>query len=304
MVQLAPIERLPREIIQDIFLRTLSRELPAASPFIGASLSNAHLYGKLCDEAFPDNPPRRATTEYQNYVFSRRWMTLDFFCRYIARRAGIAHCKCWRLVGSPTAVECGCASPWQVDDPLAQGRLLPWARCSLPAKLTHGPWTDDKVAFLRFLLITTPMGLDRSDQEAVKLAAQGKVDAIMERNRQAAFIFSHVRRLSKPPTLELIKTAIIKANCNMAIVFDLMQSAREWGLRHWDDEELDAWCLAEEEKGNPKGRWVRIKLVELRGGKYPDPKTGNCKEHIKLDVRQTKIWSLKPVKVLQLQILA
>ena len=39
--------------------------------------------------------------------------------------------------------------------------------------------------------------------------------------------------------------------------------------------ELDAWIAQETAKGNPKARWLNIKLVELRSGRYPSPNTGD-----------------------------
>jgi hypothetical protein len=84
-----------------------------------------------------------------------------------------------------------------------------------------------------------------------------------------------MRRLAKAPNLDLVKFAVIEGGCDRSIVLELMTAAREWGHRRWVDVELDAWVVQEGARGNPKARWLRIKLDELRFGKFPDPKTGD-----------------------------
>jgi hypothetical protein len=119
------------------------------------------------------------------------------------------------------------------------------------------------------------MSVDWADKNAVRVAVQGKRDAIMERNLDAVQIFSRARRLGRAPNLELVKFAVLEAGCDRSIVLNLMVAAREWGHRRWNDIELDAWVSRQEENGEPKGKWLRIKLEELRSGRYPDAKTGD-----------------------------
>jgi hypothetical protein len=119
------------------------------------------------------------------------------------------------------------------------------------------------------------MSVDWADKNAVRVAVQGKREAIMDRNLDAVHIFSRTRRLGRAPNLELVKFAVLEAGCDRSIVLDLMIAAREWGHRRWNDVELDAWVARQEAKGEPKGKWLRTKLEELRAGRYPDAKTGD-----------------------------
>jgi hypothetical protein len=291
--KLAPIETLPTEITQDIFLRCLNTNLPLASPYISAKLQDFHIYNLLCDYAFGYTtspifvkPQRRI--ENQTELFQRRWMTWPFFEQYLTKRVPPFPCGC------PIYVECtelgGCkesqsgadTSTRQHPDP--SPRLLD-IRGALPRKLTHGPWSSEKLSFLRCLLRISKMSIDWTDRDAIRTARQGKRDAIMERDLDAVHMFSRVRRLGKAPDLALVKYAVLEAGCDRSIVLNLMTAAKEWGHRQWQDLELDAWIAREEAKGNPKAKWLKIKLDELRFGRMPDPTTGDYRGDI-LEVRK------------------
>jgi hypothetical protein len=281
---LAPIETLPAEIIQDIFLRCLNVNLPLASPFISAQLQDFHIYNELCDYAFGyQTPPAfvkpQCSIENQKSLFQKQWMTWSFFEQYLTKRVPPFSCGC------PIYIKCtehgGCSeSASGATNPDARQHREPAPRLldirgSLPRKLTRGPWTDEKLRFLRCLLRISKMSVDWTDKDAIRTAQQGKRDAIMERNLDAVHTFSRVRRLGKAPNLALVKFAILDAGCDCSIVFNLMTAAREWGHRQWNDSALDAWVAQEEELGNPKAKWLRVKLDELRFGRMPDPATGD-----------------------------
>jgi hypothetical protein len=300
--KLAPLETLPTEIIQDIFLRCLDPNLPLSSLHISAQLQDFHIYNELCDYAFGySTPPSFAKpqrcVENQTELFQRRWMTWPFFKQYLTKRVPPSACGC------PVYLSCnepGGCSEFQLEtkDPNTTGvktfSKVPYGgsgpqpldiRGALPKKLTRGPWTEDKLSFLRCLLRITRMSVDWADKAAIRTASQGKRDAIMERNLDAVHMFSRVRRLGKAPNLALVKYAVLEANCDRSIVLNLMTAAKEWGLRQWNDWELDVWIVREEAQGNPKAKWLRIKLDELRYGHMPDPKTGDYRGDI-LEVRK------------------
>jgi hypothetical protein len=284
--QLAPIELLPVEIIQDIFLRTLNLNLPLASVTIASKLEDKHIYRLVCDHAFgydvlPTIPKPKQLSIYQNQLFAMRWMRWEFFDEYISQRVPSRACGCPILIDcherGRTTIDCNCTIPdcklrRHGDD---KSTNLPRIRCSLPQKLLRGPWTDDKIRFLNGLLRISNMSVDWADKNAVRVAVQGKREAIMDRNLDAVHIFSRTRRLGRAPNLELVKFAVLEAGCDRSIVLDLMIAAREWGHRRWNDVELDAWVARQEANGESKGKWLGIKLEELRSGKYPDAKTGD-----------------------------
>lgn len=157
------------------------------------------------------------------------------------------------------------------------------------------------------------MTVDWADRDTRKLALEGKNDAILTRNLEVVELFNHNRRLGKAPGLKQVRFAVMDGSCDRSIVYDIITTARTWGLRgnNWNCEKLDQWCEIMIEQGNPKGKWLKIKLAELRttygtgnavwangAGEhgaihgYTDPKTGDY-DHIegdKLVIRPLK-WN-------------
>jgi hypothetical protein len=152
---------------------------------------------------------------------------------------------------------------------------LAFVRCRFPAKLLHGPWTKDKVEFLRFLLWTTSMTVDW------ELVLQGRTEAIMQRRLDVIELFNNNRRLGKAPTLAHVRFAVVEGGCDRSIVFDTLKAAYRWGYHkpgwNWESEALDQWCEEAIKAENPKGKWLQLKLKELRRGSYLvlHPKTGD-----------------------------
>ena len=156
---------------------------------------------------------------------------------------------------------------------------LTFVKARLPVHLLRGPWTQDKIQFLRFLLWTTSMTVDWADPRVFKIVREGKRQAFVEKNLEAVQLFNHNRRLGKAPNLDLVRFAVMEAGCDRSIVYDTMAIARSWGLRgtDWNCAELDAWCEERIHTGEPKGKWLKVKLEELR---YVGAKTVEIKgEH-------------------------
>ncbi|KIV99914.1 uncharacterized protein PV09_08441 [Verruconis gallopava] len=283
----APVERLPCELIQHIFLLTdMDTNLPRASPLLSRSLLDQYILLKYCERAFarPSNSnqavnyrERLERRQRQIKAFSMNWMTWSFFSSFLI----------WWKERS-AAADMGHLDPGQFELELSDEKRqlqarrsnlscpwLPEIVCPLPNKLLRGPFTPEKLAFIRCLLSISNASVDWASKESVRLSTAAKVEAILERNFEAVHLLSRNRRLAKAPNLELVKFAVIEGGCDRSIVFELMTAARQWGLRRWVDVELDAWVAREIAKGNPKARWLRLKLEELRFGNYPDPKTGD-----------------------------
>ncbi|KAF2275741.1 uncharacterized protein EI97DRAFT_434148 [Westerdykella ornata] len=272
----SPIENLPMELIQRIFfLSELNLSLPEASPYIGTKLAGYYVLQAICDKHLTPDPDKTKLTRgerssMQSRLFRYRWMTWDFYKHWILKKYGKNGCLCGK---SP---ETGCFNaqwPPDFDDPVgtmvfSRSHLpeLSFMNCRLPNKLLHGAWTTDKVQFLRFLLWTTGMTVNWGDPHTRATILQGRREAVLERNLDAVELFNHNRRLGKPPNLDLVRFAVIDGGCDRSIVYDTMNVAREWGLRYsrWNCSILDDWCAEAIEAGNPKGRWLQLKLLELR----------------------------------------
>lgn len=92
--ELSPLERLPAELLQQIFLQSLNLNLPRASPTLGSVLSSSHIKMLLVFKAFSsgsDNSLEHSTellhilrtkeeiASLQSAILRLNWMTLDFF---------------------------------------------------------------------------------------------------------------------------------------------------------------------------------------------------------------------------------
>jgi hypothetical protein len=136
----------------------------------------------------------------------------------------------------------------------------------IPMKLLCGPWTQDKIEFLRFLLWITSMSVDWHDSETSQAAVEGRRRAILERNLEAVELFNHNRRLGRAADLEAVYFAVTAAGCDRSIVYDTLLAASLWNthgkFRH--SAELHGWCEARIAEGDPKGTWLQKKLEESR----------------------------------------
>ena len=87
----APLERLPVELLETIFLHNLNISLPQASPIIGEKLASKHVKSQLVWRAFSMGRPGPYSCEYvalypikldraeaQSALLRLRWMTIDF----------------------------------------------------------------------------------------------------------------------------------------------------------------------------------------------------------------------------------
>ncbi|KAF2686973.1 hypothetical protein K458DRAFT_402487 [Lentithecium fluviatile CBS 122367] len=268
---LSPIERLPTELIQPIFLLSgPNLALPLVSQHIAAKLSEDYIYHAVCKEYLTYNQHSRVEqSKNQTRIFATKWMTWEFFKVFLIKMYEGNGCLC----GKTQEKECFDAQwppDWEDATRMVFSRShlpeLSWVKCRIPVKLLHGPWTSDKIQFLRFLLWITSMTVDWADANVRRIALEGKREAIMERNLEVVEIFNHNRRLGKAPGLAMVRFAVMEAGCDRSIVYDTMATARAWGLRGggWECAMLDAWCKERIEADDPKGKWLQLKLQELR----------------------------------------
>ena len=276
-MSLSPIEALPVEILQDIFVRSLNLDLPLSSPHIASKLSGAHCYLAACFEyLYTPIGDRIRQSRLQSRIFASRWMTWQFFQIFVTKAYEAAGCVCGQHECEKAIWPPDFANPKSMQFSIGHLTRLSYIKCRIPPKLLHGPWTEEKVQFLRYLVCTTSMTVDWADREVRKIALQGKKEAILERNYEAVELFNHNRRLGKAPTIELVRFAVLDGGCDRSIVYDIMASARSWGYRDWDDEALDKWVEQAIAHHNPKGKWLKLKLSELRRqGGFLGPHTGD-----------------------------
>lgn len=267
----AAIERLPVELLQPIFASSgYNLALVQASDVLGTRLSSEYVYHNTCNYYLGggcDNYTVRATA--QTTLFASRWMTWSFFKSWIAKTYERNGCLCGRTPDE------GCFdAQWPPTFENATSMVfsrshlprIAFVRCRLPKKLLHGPWTSDKVQFLRFLLWTTSMTVDWQDPEACQLAIKGRRQAFLESNLEAVELFNHNRRLGRPPALESVRFAVVEAGCDRSIVYDTLRSTYRWSscIDTWDCSSIYQWCDQRIWDNDVKGMWLRGVLETLR----------------------------------------
>ena len=268
---MAAIERLPVELLQPIFASSgYNLAITQASDILGAQLSSEYVYHKICDyylASHCDNYMVRSAA--QTAIFASKWMTWTFFKSWIIRSYESKGCLC-----GLTAEE-GCFDPqWPPNFEDATSMVfsrshlprLAFIRGRIPKKLLCGPWTSDKVQFLRFLLWTTSMTVDWKDPEVLQIALSGRQQAFLEGNLEAVELFNHNRRLGRPPTLATVLFAVTEAGCDRSIVYDTLRSAYRWSSESqaWDYTALYQWCDERIWNNDSRGVWLRGVLQSLR----------------------------------------
>ncbi|KAJ8119086.1 hypothetical protein OPT61_g46 [Boeremia exigua] len=273
-MSLAAIERLPVELLQPIFASSgYNIALVRASHVLGTRLSSEYVYHNTCDYYLTErceDYARRSTA--QSAIFASRWMTWSFFKSWITRAYESNGCLC----GSSPDHGCFDAQwPPNFENATAmtfsRSHLprLAFVRCRLPKKLLSGPWTKDKVDFLRFLLWITSMTVDWRDPETCQLTKDGRRQAFLENNLEAVELFNNNRRLGRPPTLETVCFAVTEADCSRSIIYDTLRSAYRSSSSKdsWDDPILYQWCDQRIWDNDSKGVWLRGILQVLHHAK-------------------------------------
>ncbi|RMZ70746.1 hypothetical protein GMOD_00000879 [Pyrenophora seminiperda CCB06] len=276
---LAPIERLPLELLQPIFIAADHNiALVDASSHIAARLSLPYIYFSTCNYFLTEVRGTRAKqSAAQTRIFASKWLTWTFFKSWILRRFGSSGCLCDRTVDE------GCFdAQWPPDFEDATTMVfsrshlprLAFVKGRIPRKLLLGPWTQEKVEFLQFVLWITSMSVDWENAETAKAAIDGRRQAMLDGYLPAVELFNHNRRLGKAASLETLLFAVLEAGCDRSIVYDTLLTARMWNPPRYS-EELHEWCDTQALHGNPKGEWLRKKLDEWLVGDYLNPNTGN-----------------------------
>ncbi|UPX17566.1 uncharacterized protein EKO05_0007912 [Ascochyta rabiei] len=287
----AAIESLPVELLQPIFASSgYNLALIQASGILGARLSSDHVYYNACDyyltRRCEDYAVRSAA---QTAIFASKWMTWSFFKSWVVRTYANNGCLCGLTPDE------GCFdAQWPPNFENATSMVfsrshlprLAFVRCRLPRKLLCGPWTLEKVRFLRFLLWITSMTVDWRDSDMSHTAINGRRQAFLENNLDAVELFNHNRRLGRPPTLETVRFAVAEAGCDRSIVYDTLRSAYRWSSRGdmWDCSLLHQWCGERVLANDANGLWLRGILQALRHSDI-----GTCDKSMESDILFGKI---------------
>lgn len=267
----AAIERLPVELLQPIFAASgYNLALVQASAILGARLSSEYVYHNTCNYYLKDQCDGFAVrSAAQRVIFASRWMTWSFFKSWITKTYETKGCLCG-LTPEEGCFDAQWPPSFENATTMVFSRShlprLAFIRCRLPKKLLGGPWTADRVQFLRFLLWTTSMTVDWQDSETYKVVLDGRRQAFLENSLSAVELFNNNRRLGRPPTLETVLFAVADAGCNRSIVYDTLRAAYRWDPPKdlWDYSALNRWCDQQIWENDIRGVWLRGVLQSLQ----------------------------------------
>jgi hypothetical protein len=268
------IETLPVELLEPIFAWSgPNLGLLQASDLISTKLSSDYIYNTVCDRYLGEILERRAEhAAAQTLIFASRWMTWAFFKSWIVRAYGPSGCLC----GFTVKEKCFDAQ-WPPDFKDATSMVfsrshlprLAFVNARIPKKLLRGPWTDDNMQFLRFLLWITSMTVDWIDPEVCQVAIAGRKQAMLASNLEAVQLFNHNRRLGRFASVDTVSFAVLEAGCNRSIVYDTLVTTHKWRPElSWQCAQLNKWCNDRIANNDPKGHWLQAMLAELRAHEH------------------------------------
>jgi hypothetical protein len=277
-MRLSALESLPAELLEPIFVESgCNTSLLQASDLIARKLSSNLMYKSACDHQLTEvHGDRALQTQAQTFMFASKWMTWDFFQDWITQRYGPIGCLCGSTERDhkdpANSGHCFDAQwPPNFEDAttmvFSRSHLpqIAFVKGHIPIKLLRGPWTPDKISFLRFLLWITAMTVDWRNPEHREAAIEGRRQAVLERNLEAVEVFNHNRRLGKMADLSMVLFAVTEAGCDRSIVFDTLSAVRMWKREQFPEilVQLQKWCQDRIDEENPKGLWLQTKLEEV-----------------------------------------
>jgi hypothetical protein len=273
-LDLSALELLPTELIQAIFVQSGNLDLPVTSWNLTAQLSGKRLQWELMCDALspvvfqrePDSAnlaelaraSRMLNSRFLTWQVLRQW--LDHEC--VARGLDIEEAQ-------PSSEHL-----WQSRYADIWIALQPSPRFQLPSKAVQGPWTSDRVSFLKVFSLyrdgcSTPL-----DGIVAEVAREGFAQAVEE---QSLDVIKLLRNLGVKPDQKLLRQAVLDYGCDKETVLYLLQ----WclvELMRWNvvpsnadprpqvdflDPMLWAWTDKAKAVGEQKGEWLTSVLRRL-----------------------------------------
>ncbi|KAF2503057.1 hypothetical protein BU16DRAFT_27762 [Lophium mytilinum] len=224
---LSPLERLPAEILQEITVLSNNHFLPQASSLVGSKLSCEHIYMHFCFQGFfyyHDNAP---SPIHQRWLFSRRWMTWSLFQNYAIkayeeyhRRVYDGGTQCGYPISRFRPEVCFIKREWNRfgrpelrppnfspsnEDTDTFHPYLNAIHCRIPPKLLHGPFTADKLAFLRFLTTNPVMVRHTMDRKGYVFSSAWQEGLTLGNYDLLSLLLSHrLKRAVRPSGADLM----------------------------------------------------------------------------------------------------
>ena len=279
-LDLSALEQLPTEMVQAIFVQSGNLALPMSSPDLVVQLSGRQLQWELTCDALShvvsqsdENATSATSTELSDAtrLLNSRFMTWSFFQIWLdhesdARNLDISEPR----VSSDEQWHSRYADIWVA--------LQPSSRLSLPTKIVRGPWTVDRISFLKVFSLYPDACSTPLDGIVAEVAYEGFEQAIEQRCLE---VIKLLRKLQIKPHQELLRKAVIDHGCDKSIVLYLLQwfivdtmrcnitaaadTASTISRPEVDflDPMLWAWTSKAKAVGEAKGEWLTAILRRL-----------------------------------------
>jgi hypothetical protein len=279
-VDLSALEQLPTELVQAIFVQSGNLALPMSSPDLVAQLSGRQLQWELTQNALSRvvsqlNEKATSATSTQltdaTRLLNSRFMTWSFFQTWLDHESDVRDLE----ISEPRVLN---NEPWRSRYADIWVALQPSSRLSLPAKVVRGPWTAERISFLKVFSLYPEACDVPLDGIVAEVAYEGFERAVEE---QCLEVIKLLRNLQVKPDQELLRKAVIDHGCDKSIVLYLLQwfvvDLMKWNITIATDAtsllsrpEVDfldpmLWAWTEKAKavGEPKGEWLTAILRHL-----------------------------------------
>jgi hypothetical protein len=163
----------------------------------------------------------------QSELLSCQFFTYEFFLAYV-QRAHEAMVKLRGKAWQATGVTIPDASYFKGLWPFMFTKIpyLGFARgFSIPEKLLHGPWTEDKASLL-YILVSLNGEIDWEGSMSGEMAKTGVREAIREGNEHAVAALAVLLGVPKGITTDMLQYAVIDCGCDMNILRHLLFNAQ------------------------------------------------------------------------------
>ena len=277
---LSALEQLPTEMVQAIFVQSGNLALPMSSPDLVAQLSGRQLQWELTCNTLSlvvsqsdENANSATSTQLSDAtrLLNSRFMTWKFFQTWLDHESDVHNFN----ISEPRVPN---DEPWYSRYADIWVALHPSTRLSLPTKIVRGPWTVDRISFLKVFSLHPDACSTPLDGIVAEVAHEGFEQAIEQRCLE---VIKLLRKLQVKPDQELLRKAVIDHGCDKSIVLYLLQwfvvDIMRWNITAATDTstmisrpEVDfldpmLWAWTEKAKavGEPKGEWLTAILKRL-----------------------------------------
>lgn len=273
-LDLSALEQLPTELIQAIFVQSGNLDLPVTSWNLTAQLSGKQLQWELmCDALSPVIFQREPDSANVAQLAGASRMLNSRFLTWKVFRDWLDH-ECVSRGLDIEELQPLSEHSWQSRYADIWKALQPSRRFQLPSKAVQGPWSSDRVAFLKVFSLHPDGCSSPLDGIVAEVAREGFARAVEE---QSLDVIKLLRNLGVKPDQDLLRQAVLDYGCDKETVLYLLQwclvELMRWNVvpRNADprpevdflDPMLWAWTDKARAVGERKGEWLTSVLRRL-----------------------------------------